>query len=85
MSLRNQIADAAKYYRRSMNSEIVARLEQTFSGLLSDVRDGACNPPLPPEIESLFGRTLSPEEERIIRAFRRLPEDKQTALLDLLS
>ncbi len=30
--LRNQIADAAKYYRRSMNSEIVARLERTFSG-----------------------------------------------------
>jgi len=30
--LRNQIADAAKYYHRSMNSEIVARLERTFSG-----------------------------------------------------
>ena len=30
--LRNQIADAAKYYRRSINSEIVARLERTFSG-----------------------------------------------------
>ena len=31
LRLRDQIADAATYYRRSMNSEIVARLEHTFS------------------------------------------------------
>ena len=85
VTLRNQIADAAKYYRRSMNSEIVARLEQTFSGLLSEVREDACAPPFHPEIESLFGRSLSSEEELIIRAFRRMPEEKQVALLELLS
>lgn len=85
LTLRNQIADAAKYYRRSMNSEIVARLEQSFSGLLSEVREGDVAPPMHAEIASLFGRGLSAEEEHIINAYRRLSEDKQAALLELLS
>ncbi len=84
-SLRNQIADAAKYYRRSMNSEIVARLEQSFSGLLAEVREDDVAPPMHAQIASLFGRGLSPEEEQIINAYRRLNEEKQAALLGLLS
>lgn len=84
-ALRNQIADAAKYYRRSMNSEIVARLERTFSGVAVEVRDGSFAPPLHEEIEKLFGRTLSDEEQRLIRAYRSMSEDRQNALLDLLT
>ncbi len=31
MPMRDQIADAAKFYRRSMNSEIIARLQNSFA------------------------------------------------------
>lgn len=33
MSMRDRIAESAQLYRRSMNSEIVARLQESFSGL----------------------------------------------------
>ena len=33
MSMRDSIAESAQLYRRSMNSEIVARLQESFSGL----------------------------------------------------
>lgn len=85
LTLRNQIADASKYYRRSMNSEIVARLEQTFTGIISEAREDDCAPPMHAQIESLFGRSLSDEEENIVRAFRRLSREKQLALLELLT
>ncbi len=85
LSLRHQIADAAKYYRRSMNSEIVARLEQTFSGILSPVREEDCAPPMHPQFETLFGRTLNSDEEFLVRSFRRMSADKQAALLELLT
>ena len=85
ISLRNQVADAAKYYRRSMNSEIVARLEQSFSGFLTEPPPNQSHLEINPELESIFGRSLSQEEEQIIRSFRRLPEHKQAALLELLT
>ena len=85
ITLRNQIADAAKYYRRSMNSEIVARLEQSFSGVPSELRDAEIAPLLHKEIENLFGRKLNDDEQRLIRAYRRLAEDKQMALIELLN
>ncbi len=80
LSLRNQIAEAAKYYRRSMNSEIVARLEQSFSGLPLE----GPTEELQPAMESFFGRAVSTEEEQLVRAFRRLPTAKRHALLELL-
>ena len=82
--LRNQIADAAKYHRRSMNSEIVARLERTFSGVQTELRDNDYSPQLREEIETLFGRTLSADEQRLIRSFRRMSEEKQRSLLGLV-
>ena len=85
VKLRNQIDDADKYYRRSMNSEIVARLEQSFSGLNTEVREDDLIPNLHPQYETVFGRGLSDEEERIIQAYRRLGSEKQAALLELLS
>jgi hypothetical protein len=47
--LRDQIVEAAQYYRRSRNSEIVVRLEQSFRGVLADrtkrdVQIAAVNP-----------------------------------------
>ena len=85
LQLRNQIADAAKYYRRSMNSEIVARLEQSFRGLKGEAREGDLAPSMHPDYETIFGRGLSDEEEQIIQSYRRLSEEKQAALLELLS
>ena len=84
LGLRNQIADAAKYYRRSMNSEIVARLEQSFSGLPLEAPTEELQPQLHQAMESFFGRAVSTEEEQLVRAFRRLPTDKRLALLELL-
>ena len=84
LALRHQIADSAKYYRRSMNSEIVARLEQSLAGPLSEINDSD-EDFSPNEFQALFGKNLSAGEERLIRQFRRLPEDKQAALLELLS
>jgi hypothetical protein len=83
--LRNQIKDAAKYYRRSMNSEIVARLERSFSGIQAEVRDADLSPALQKELEILFGRTLSENEQRLIRGYRRLSAQKQQALIELLT
>ena len=84
LRLRDQIADAANYYRRSMNSEIVARLEHTFSGLSPHFDAQQMEPHMHQAIENLFARSLNHDEERVVRAFRRLTEDKKTALLELL-
>lgn len=85
LELRHQIAEAAQYHRRSMNSEIVTRLEQSFSGLPGEATGEKPDPPLHEAMESIFGRGRTPEEEQLVRAFRRLPESKRRALLELLS
>ncbi len=87
LRLRHQIADAAKYYRRSMNSEIVDRLERSFTGALDDASDEAVtgDPLSPAQLEALFGRGLTSDEEQIVIAFRRLSREKQKAVMDLIS
>lgn len=65
-----------------MNSDIVARLQQTFSGLPDSTGD--LEPPLHDRLEGLFRRELSADEEMLIRAFRRMSAKKQEALKDLL-
>ena len=86
LQLRHQIGEAARYYRRSMNSEIVARLEQSFSGIPSTSSAAGLAPEMHQQLESLFGRaTLAPDEEKVLRAFRRLTAEKRTALLELLT
>ena len=84
LRLRDQIADAAAYYRRSMNSEIVARLEHTFSGLPHHIDAQQMEHHMHNAIETLFARSLDHQEERVVRAFRRLTEEKKNALLELL-
>ncbi len=83
--VRDQVADAAKYHHRSMNSEIVARLEQTFSGIPTQRAAEQLAPAMHQELESFFGRTLAVEEENLVRAFRRLPLEKRLALLELIN
>ncbi|MEM7079961.1 MAG: Arc family DNA-binding protein [Pseudomonadota bacterium] len=85
LRIRDQIAEAAAYYRRSMNSEIVARLEQSFSGIPSTTQVEDLAPDVYPQLEYFFGRTLSSEEEDLVRAYRHLSQEKKHALLELLS
>ncbi|MEE4359977.1 MAG: Arc family DNA-binding protein [Pseudomonadales bacterium] len=84
--MRRRIAEVARYHRRSMNSEIVARLEQTL----------ASNPPsldAPPSGQNEPTSFASADEEvwaqeelerRLVALFRTLPPERQRALLVLL-
>ncbi len=83
--LRDQVAEAAKHYRRSMNSEIVARLEQSFGALPQGAMEQQLEPPLHPHIEAIFRSTLSETEQSLIKIFRRLGSSRQKALVALLS
>ena len=83
-ALRDLIAESAQHYRRSMNSDIVARLHHSFSGIPDDVNERGLAPPLHEQLEHLFKRELSVEEEQLVRTYRRLSKEKRAALLDLL-
>jgi len=83
--LRDRIAQAANRYRRSMNSEIVARLEYSLSGIPTDANESQLEPALFPFLESSFRRDLTDEEDTLIRMFRRLSPRQHAALLDLLT
>ena len=82
--MRDQIRESARHYRRSMNSDIVARLHRSFSGIpeTEAVRD--IEPPLFDQFESLFRRELTADEEELIRTYRRLSANKRKALRNLL-
>ena len=83
--LRDRIEEAARLYRRSMNSEIVARLEQSLAGLPDDRTESNLEPPFFEHIESTFRRDLSDQEDKLIRLFRRLSERQRNALVGLLN
>ena len=78
--IREKIVEAAGRYRRSINSEIVARLERSFS------EGSAANaaPPLHPHLERVLRSRLDESEQRLINGFRHLGKKKRDALLDLL-
>lgn len=83
--MRELLAESAEYHRRSINSEIVARLHLSFSGLPGVEEQRALAPAMHEQFERLLHRELTEEEESLIRRFRCLPADKREALLDLLS
>lgn len=82
--MRDQIALAAKHYRRSMNSEIIARLEQSFGALPKNEVEEAVQPAFHPRIEALFRNQLTEDEKSLVQSFRLLSTEKQAALLRLL-
>lgn len=84
VAMRDLIAESAQYYRRSMNSDIVARLHQSFSGIPDEATERGLAPPLHDQLERLIRRDLSAEEEQLIRTYRRLSKEKRAALLGLL-
>ena len=84
-AMRDQVSEAAAHYRRSMNSEIVARLEQSFGVLPRTSTEQEVEPPLHPHMEAIFRSTLNDNEQSLIKIFRRLDSTHQQALLDLLN
>ncbi|MEQ8859585.1 MAG: Arc family DNA-binding protein [Pseudomonadales bacterium] len=85
IAMRDLLAESAEYHRRSINSEIVARLHLSFSGLAGVEEQRAIAPAMHEQFERLLHRDLSDDEERLIRRFRCLNSAKRDALLDLLS
>lgn len=85
MDVRNRVVEAASRYRRSMNSEIVARLELSFSGGFNDSAAADVAPPLHPHLEYVLRSGLNESEQLLIKGFRRLEQKKRQALLNLLS
>ena len=83
--LRERVSEASRLYRRSINSEIVARLEQSLTGIPEDVAERHLEPPFFPQIETTFRRDLSDDEDRLIRLYRRLSTQQRRALIELLS
>lgn len=83
--MRDQLAESAAYHRRSINSEIVARLQLSFSGLPEIAERQALAPAMHEQFELLLKGSLSPEEAQLVRRFRSLGAAKRAALLNLLS
>ena len=79
-----RVAEAAKRYRRSMNSEIVTRLEHSLNGLPGDESESDVEPPFFAQIEASLRGHLTDEEDSLVRLFRRLSARQRSALLTLL-
>lgn len=79
MKLRDQIAGTAQRARRSMNSEIVARLEQSLSGLPLDDAGAVAQRPV------AFTYDLTYDEDRLIRLYRSMGARRRDALLVVMS
>ena len=83
-ALRQRIVEASARYRRSMNAEIVVRLEHSLNGLPGDASEAGVEPAFFPQLERTFRGRLSKEEDALIVLFRRLSADQRSALLKLL-
>ncbi len=93
MSMRDHIAESAQLYRRSMNSEIIARLQESFSGLNQGIGHTMGNgnqindhpgSSLNPQLERILRQQLDVDEEQILQGYRQLSKAKREALLKLL-
>lgn len=74
--MRERIADVAKVHHRSMNSEIIARLEQSLEGESSMSSDLATR---------LDSPELSQHERELLQRFRHLTRRQQNALIALIA
>lgn len=82
--LRVRVTEAAHRYRRSLNSEIIARLEQSLGGMPRDANESELEPPFFAQIETALRHDLTDEEDALIRLYRRLSAKQRSALLNLL-
>lgn len=74
--MRERIADVARNHHRSMNSEIIARLEQSM------LQEGALNDDLALRLDS---PELSLHERELLQRFRQLSRRQQNALVALIA
>lgn len=73
--MRERIAEVARNYHRSMNSEIISRLENSL------YRDDA----VPAVVKNLDSKELTHSEQLLVQNFRRLAQHQQSALLALIN
>ena len=74
--MRERIADVARNHHRSMNSEIISRLEQSL------LQEGALNDE--PNLR-LDSPELSLHERKLLQRFRQLSRRQQNALVALIA
>jgi plasmid stability protein len=74
--MRERIADVARNHHRSMNSEIISRLEQS---LFHEAVIGDNSPLL------LNSTELAPHESELLQRFRQLSRRQQNALVALIA
>lgn len=74
--MRERIADVARNHHRSMNSEIIARLERSLIQL-GDEEGGAAL--------QLDNQELLPHEQQLLMRFRQLSRRQQNALVALIA
>ena len=98
--MREKIASISKTNHRSMNSEIVSRLEYSFEQELysQDISSDESNPPLngnstainytngsSDTMETIVGNeTVNRAEQLLVNFYRKLPKQQQQALLAFL-
>lgn len=80
--MRQEIADVARRSRRSMNSEIIARLERSLAE--SDSIKTITEHPLAPTPSLHLITDSSEAEQRLLKAFRKLSPSKREAMLQLV-
>jgi len=83
-TLRNQLWDISRLYRRSMNAEVVLRLEYTLNGIPDHALEKAIEPAMFPQIERILRGDITKEEQNLVICFRRLSSARQKALIDLI-
>ncbi len=74
--MRERIADVARNHHRSMNSEIIARLEQSM------LQEGALEEGMALRLDS---PELSLHERELLQRFRQLSRRQQNALVALIA
>lgn len=82
--LYERLREVATYYRRSLNAEIVARLEYSIGGVPRDAVESQLTPELLPLLETSFRGDITDQEDTLIRLFRRLSRRQRAALVQLL-
>lgn len=78
--MRARIADVARANHRSMNSEIITRLEDSLNGAVAVEQPSAL--PTAPGLRVI--ERASDREQQLLARFRSMTADKQAALLELL-
>lgn len=76
--MRDRIANVARQHHRSMNSEIIARLEQSLSQDFPQDEDT-------PLAIGFEGDPLSSNEMELLQRFRQLSRRQQNALIALIA